>query len=85
MSIDGGVASQQALGADIARFHRLAGFHYYQQRNHAAQRKVDLINRGTLLEEHGVRPKLHQRKPRLDVLEFVGRKLPQDAVLYDVL
>jgi len=85
MSIDGGVAPEQALRADNAGFNCFAGLHDRKQRNHATQGKVDAINGGALLVEHDVRAKLHRREPRLHSLEFVGRKLPQNAVLYDVL
>src|SRR5262245_29580329 len=85
MSVDGGVASEQALGADDARFNRFAGLHDRQQRDHAAQRKIDQIDLDALLDEQGVRRKLDPRKPRQYALELVIRKLPQDAVLYDVL
>jgi hypothetical protein len=79
-----GIPSQHALRADNARFDRFAGLHDCQQRDHAAQRKVDMIDRGALLVEHGVRPKLQRRQPWLDASELVSRKLAQDAVLYDV-
>jgi hypothetical protein len=85
MPVDGGIASQHALRADNTRFNHFAGLHDRQQRDHAAQRKVDMVDRATLLVEHGVRPKLHHRQPRLDATELVSRKLAQDAVLYDVL
>jgi hypothetical protein len=32
-----------------------------------------MIDRGTLLVEHGVRPKLQRRQPRLDASELVSR------------
>jgi len=35
--------------------------------------------------EHGIRPKLDRHEPRLNAFELVSRKLPQNAVLYDVL
>jgi hypothetical protein len=44
-----------------------------------------VINRGTLLMEYDIRLKLLRHEPRLDAFEFVSRKLPQNAVLYDVL
>jgi hypothetical protein len=55
MPVDGGVASEQAFAADDPRFNRFAVLHDRQQRDHAAQGKVDLINHRALLD---VLPKL---------------------------
>src|SRR5262245_4070680 len=85
MSVDGGVASEHALSADNAGFNRLTRLHDRKQRNHAAQRKIDVINGGALLVKHGIRLELLGNEPRLDAFEFVSRKLPQNTVLYDVL
>jgi len=85
MSIDRGIAPEQAVSADNAGLDGFAGLHDRKQRNHATQRKVDVINRGTLLMEYDIRLKLLRHEPRLDAFEFVSRKLPQNAVLYDVL
>src|SRR5262245_36003875 len=85
MSVDGGVASEHALSADNAGFNRLTRLHDREQRNHAAQRKIDVINGGALLVKHDIRLELPGDEPRLDAFEFVSRKLPQNAVLYDVL
>jgi hypothetical protein len=85
MSVDGSVASEHALSADNAGFNCLTRLHDRKQGNHATQRKVDLINRSALLVKYGIRLKLLWDEPRLDAFEFVSRKLPQNAVLYDVL
>jgi hypothetical protein len=80
VSVDGGVAPEQALSPDNAGFNRLARLHDRKQRNHATQRKVDETTCSALLLEHVIRPKLDRAKPRLDAFEFVSRKLPQNAV-----
>jgi hypothetical protein len=85
MSVNGGVAPEQALSADNAGFNCLARLHDGKHRDHATQRKVDAMNCSALLLEHGTRPKLHRHEPRLDAFVLVSRKLPQNSVLYDVL
>ena len=76
---------EHTLGPDNAGLNGVAGLHDREQRDHAAQRKVDMIDGGALLVEHGIRTKLRRHEPGLDAFEFVSRKLPQNAVLYDVL
>src|SRR5438874_6664815 len=76
---------EHTLGPDNAGLNGVAGLHDREQRDHAAQRKIDVINLGALLVKHGIRLELHWDEPRLDAFEFVSRKLPQNAVLYDVL
>jgi len=44
MSIDGGVPSDQAIGTHDAGFDSLAGLHDREQRDHAAQRKIDTLD-----------------------------------------
>src|SRR5207247_3555390 len=45
-----------------------------------------VINKDEVFGTHnGIRLELHWDEPRLDAFEFVSRKLPQNAVLYDVL
>jgi hypothetical protein len=85
MSIDGGAASDQAIGANNASFDLLAGLHDRKQRDHATERKVDPLERLPRLVQHDIRPKVHRGKVRLNALEFVSRKLPQNAILYEVL
>src|SRR5262249_49067206 len=85
MSIDGSIASNQAVGANNASFDLLARLHDRKQRDHAAQRKIDPLDWLPRLVQHDTRSKVHQAEPRLHALEFVSRKLPQNAVLYDVL
>jgi hypothetical protein len=45
MSIDGGVTSDQAIGANNASFDLLARLHDREQRDHAAERKIDPLDR----------------------------------------
>ena len=54
MSIDGGVPSDQAIGTHDAGFDSLAGLHDREQRNHAAQRKIDLLDCISRLVEHDI-------------------------------
>src|SRR5438105_3823558 len=44
MSIDGGVPSDQAIGANNTSFDGFAGLHHREQRDHAAQRKIDALH-----------------------------------------
>src|SRR6266550_7314857 len=85
MSIYGGVTPDQAIGANNASFDLLAGLHDREQRDHAAHWKIDTLDRLPRLVQDGIRPKVHEDEPRLHALEFVSRKLPQNAVLYEVL
>ena len=85
MSIDGGVTAEQAVGAHNASFDGFARLHDRKQRDHAAHWKIDTLDRLPRLVQDGIRPKVHEGEPRLHALEFVSRKLPQNAVLYDVL
>jgi hypothetical protein len=85
MSIDGGVTPEQAIGANDASFDLLARLHDRKQRDHAAHWKIDPLDRLPRLVQHDTRSKVHQGEPRLHALEFVSRKLPQNAVLYEVL
>src|SRR5258705_7266540 len=85
MPVDGGIAPEQAVSADNAGLDGFAGRHDRQQRDHATQRKVDVINRSALLMEYDIRLQLLWHEPRLNAFEFVSRKLAQNAVLYDVL
>jgi hypothetical protein len=84
MSIDGGVPSDYAIGAHDASFDGFAGLHDRELRDHPTQRKIHGLDWAALLMEHDVCSKLHRREPRLHALEFVSRKLPKNAVLYDV-
>src|SRR6516225_3268958 len=77
--------SDQAIGPNNASFDGLARLHDRKQRDHAAQWKIDALDRLPRLVQHDTRSKVHQAEPRLHALEFVSRKLPQNAVLYDVL
>jgi len=54
MPVDVGVASEQAVSADNAGFNLLAGLHDREQRDHATQRKADMINRVALLLKHDI-------------------------------
>src|SRR5437867_7226428 len=44
MSIDSDATSDQAIGANNAGFDSLAGLHDREQRDHAAQRKIDALD-----------------------------------------
>src|SRR5262245_34620611 len=85
MAIDGGVTPHQAVGPNNASLDGLAGLHNREQRDHAAKRKINPID-GLSGRMHNVtRPKLYRGEPWLHALEFVSRKLPQNAVFYEVL
>ena len=54
MSIDGGVPSDQAIGTHDAGFDSLAGLHDRERRDHAAQRKMDLLDCISRLVDHDI-------------------------------
>ena len=54
MSIDGGVPSDQPIGANNAGFDSLAGLHDREQRDHAAKGKIDLLDWVSRLVDHDV-------------------------------
>jgi len=54
MSIDGSVPSDQAIGANNTSFDGLAGLHHREQRDHAAQRKIDALHYISRLVEHDI-------------------------------
>jgi hypothetical protein len=85
MAIDGGVTPDQAISAHNAGLDGLAGLHGRKQRDHAAKRKIHPLDRLSGLVQDGTRLQLDRSEPRLHALEFVSPKLPQNAVLYDVL
>jgi hypothetical protein len=70
-----GAPPHQAVSPDDACFNRLTGLHHGKQRDHAVERKIDVLDRCPRFVEHGVVPQLHWNE-RMQAFEFVSRKLP---------
>ena len=51
-----------------------------KQRDHAAEWKVDLLDRAPGRQEHDIRLEPDRTEPRLDAFEALRGKLPQNAV-----
>ncbi len=82
MPIHGGVATDQAVSAHNAGFDGLAGLHDRKQRDHAAQRKIDLLDRGSLLVEHGIRLQPDRTEPRLTCPPLLPLRWGRDLMGY---